>query len=104
MQLAGAVGEEYADMQPAHLRKHRTHARTRLHGQRLHPGALARQEGAPEKFERMLKRSLCDVKSSHVSYQEENEAGEPVQGGSNGFVWTFTVRNFNRENASEDAG
>ena len=34
MQLAGAVGEEHAEMQPAHLRKHGTHTRTRLHGQR----------------------------------------------------------------------
>lgn len=42
---------------------------------------------APEKFERLLKRSLDKTQSKHVSYQEE---------GSSGWVWTFAVQNFNR--------
>ena len=43
MQLAGAVGKEHTEMQPAHVRKHGTHARARLHGQRgLHSCSAAK--------------------------------------------------------------
>ena len=45
----------------------------------------------PEKFERMLKRSLSNPGSEHKSYQEEI-----VPGGGKGWVWTFSVKNCNR--------
>jgi len=45
----------------------------------------------PEKFERMLQRSLGSQGSEHKSYQEEI-----VPGGGKGWVWTFAVRNCNR--------
>lgn len=52
---------------------------------------------APEKFEKMLKRSLSNTKSEHVSYQEEDEDGQYAPGGKNGYVWTFKVENFDPE-------
>lgn len=42
---------------------------------------------ASDKFERLLKRSLDKTQSKHMSYQKD---------GSNGWVWTFNVENFNR--------
>lgn len=44
-----------------------------------------------DKFERMLKRSIEQSKSEHISYKEESENGV-----NNGWVWTFRVKNFSR--------
>lgn len=52
----------------------------------------------PAKFEARMKNSLADTPSKHISYMEEFINGEYV------WVWTFWVKNFNKDTAPGQEG